>query len=635
MDVVPYITGISTRLDEAYSSDPSAFNRSALGGYPVLRNEENIHVSGFNLKNGNTAPTVSIGEITSSSIENIILSIPNTATSGDLNVTVNGVQSLNNFNSVEAEYNKEPNSSNNRILNNRRRLYVWGNEGKVDDVTIRYPTFRVGPNGEEVFSYDSGGTGTYLYKNGTSYLVGESFTQWYDTVVSIDNYGQLYGLALNGDCASPGSVNTGYCASFYLYPLVTSNMNIWAYGDDYAAFSRTDASAWENTSNGRRYNPNRIQNPKLVTTYNDGTSYIYSTYYDSTEKLLKFRAGTIAMTTSYTQQNNTNRTFTYDATRSQFSTNAQNLSGYVNPGDNNYYSISYIERTGNMMNYKYWYSIEGYSGTNNFQSRIYNQNQSLTASANIGNYSNGSNGSATGYQTIDSGNNASAYSALTVYNGTAIVCWYDSFAKSLKLKYNTAPLTGTTWSTAITIDSNLAGWYPDMVVDKEGGIHISYYGAKNGDLKYAYLSSYEDQVADVCTIDSFLSVGTRTSISVSTKKQEFTVGNETFEKYVPFISYYMGAFTATQTCLRTAWPVALDTNITSNATNTYADGAVSDMYTGNWEVQTLPLDSFPSDYTIGIGVKQTSETDAVAAKAEGNIILGYGTIDGLETARLY
>jgi hypothetical protein len=174
-----------------------------------------------------------------------------------------------------------------------------------------------------------------------------------------------------------------------------------------------------------------------------------------------------------------------------------------------------------------------------------------------------------------------------------------------------------------------------MVLDKDGGIHIAYYGAKNGDLKYAYLTSYTDGTADVCTVDSFLSVGTKASISVSTKKESFTVNGTSVEKYVPFISYYMSSFTATQTSVRTAWPVALGTNGNSAGSNTYTDGVESDIFTGSWEVQTLPLDSFPTDYTIGIGVKNTSTTESAAAKAEGNIILGYGTTEGLETARLY
>ena len=83
----------------------------------------------------------------------------------------------------------------------------------------------------------------------------------------------------------------------------------------------------------------------------------------------------------------------------------------------------------------------------------------------------------------------------------------------------------------------------------------------------------------------------------------------------------MSAFTATQNSVRTAWPAMLGTNKTAN--NTYCDGAVNDKYTGYWEVQTLPLESFPNDYTVGIGEKN------------GSILLGYGTSEGLEISTLY
>ena len=644
VDVVPYIVDIKTSLSEAYLSDPTTFSRSALGGYPVLRGETGIEITGFNFSNG-TDPTVSCGEVTSSSLNSITLSIPDDAISGDFDVTVGTVLSLNNKNSVDVEYNQEPNNNNNKILNNKRSFYVWGSEQKGGDATVRYPTFRVGPNGEEVFSYDLGGTSTYLYKDGTPYLVGTSFTQWYDTVVSIDNSGNLYGLALNGDCASPGSTVTGYCASLYLYPLVSSNISVWAYGDDYVDFNRAGAFAWENTSNGTRYNPNRIQNPKLVTTIDsDGTSYIYSTYYDATEKLIKFRAGNT--TSKVYTKSNTTINFTYVEGKGFKGDTVDRSNNYVFI-NGYYYKLTYASRdarNGNNPRY-YYYTISGYQSTSDFTSSIYTKNNTTTTvTDSIGNYSNGTGGSTKSYQEIASDTSASSYSALAVASdGTAIVCWYDSAAKALKLKYNTSPLTGTTWSTAITIDSGLAGWYPDMVVDNGGGIHIAYYGAKNGDLKYAYLSSYTDTIADVCTVDSFLSVGTRASISVSATTKGFKVGNTTVQKYVPFISYYMGAFTATQTSVRTAWPVALGDNKSaidnSTTSNTYINGAINDQYTGGWEVQTLPLDSFPSDYTIGIGVKATDiSTDAAkaaAVKAEGNIILGYGTSAGLETARLY
>ncbi|WP_294430676.1 Ig-like domain repeat protein [uncultured Treponema sp.] len=647
MDVVPYIMGISTSLDGAYSSDPTAYSRSALGVYPVLRGEEGIIVTGFNLK-ASATPTVSLGSVTSSSKDSITLSIPAAATSGDFDVTVSSVQSLNNKNSVAVEYNKEPNSSNNLILNNRRCFYVWGNSHKTIDATldstIRYPTFRVGPSGEEVFSFDLGGDMTYLYKNETPYLVGTSFTQWYDTAVSVDNKGNLYGVALNGDNAANGSKAFDANARFHFYPLVTSNLQAWTYTLNNGAF------AWENASNGTIYNPNRVLNPKLVTVRNDDNtiSYVYATYYDASEKLVKFRAGTYGLVTKYTQYATSTR-FSWNSNYNLY-TNSDNYNGdyYVLIGDT-YYPLKYESGQ-----YTRRYSVTGYTAKQTFDSAVYTKSEETGPSESIGNYSTaaGSKGSAPGYQTIASGSAASVYSALAVASdGTAIVCWYDSTEKALKLKYNSDPLNGDTWKagaatdnkTEIIIDSGLAGWYPDMVVDGDGGIHIAYYGAKNGDLKYAYLTSYTDTVADVCTVDSFLSVGTRASISVSATKKGFKVGDTTVQKYVPFISYYMGAFTATQTSVRTAWPVALGENESaidkSKTPNTYVDGAVNDQYTGSWEVQTLPLDSFPSDYTIGIGVKATATSTAAeraaAVKAEGNIILGYGTTEGLETARLY
>jgi hypothetical protein len=47
MDRLPYIIGLVTALTSAYPSNPSVFNRSALGLYPV-RDNETITINGFN-----------------------------------------------------------------------------------------------------------------------------------------------------------------------------------------------------------------------------------------------------------------------------------------------------------------------------------------------------------------------------------------------------------------------------------------------------------------------------------------------------------------------------------------------------------------------------------------------------------
>ena len=183
--------------------------------------------------------------------------------------------------------------------------------------------------------------------------------------------------------------------------------------------------------------------------------------------------------------------------------------------------------------------------------------------------------------------------------------------------YNTQPKLTTSSSqwgqNTVAIDSDFAGWYVDMIVDGNGGIHIAYYGASAGDLKYAYLEDYKDTNPKIVTVDSYLSVGSNISIDVL----ENTVGAE--KKYIPYISYFMSAFTKTSSSVRVAW---LNTSDYSKL-----DGAKNDQFTGDWEIMTVPTSQVPLDYTIGIGIKKNSSNNNSA-------LLGYGTKNGLQTASL-
>ena len=137
-----------------------------------------------------------------------------------------------------------------------------------------------------------------------------------------------------------------------------------------------------------------------------------------------------------------------------------------------------------------------------------------------------------------------------------------------------------------------------------------------------YLPSYTSD-AQIATVDSYLSVGTNISIEVPTAKETVykADGTTTLSRYVPRISYFMSAFTKTKYSVRTAYPYKL------NAKNEIADGVENDMFTGNWEVMTVPTDQIPLDYTIGVGLKKNdSNTDST--------LLGYGTKTGLQTAAL-
>jgi len=163
VNIVPYISEIETPLGKAYASSPSAFNRSAMGGYPV-KEGDSITIKGFNL-----GDAVDIDNAVISGTDNVALSgvsnngttikgtIPNNATSGPLVVTVNGIASFNNSanKSKTAAYNKEPNGVNNNVLDNSRYIYVW-NTGYIDNSTVANiynPFMRIAANGTRLLSY--------------------------------------------------------------------------------------------------------------------------------------------------------------------------------------------------------------------------------------------------------------------------------------------------------------------------------------------------------------------------------------------------------------------------------------------------------------------------------------------------
>jgi len=241
---------------------------------------------------------------------------------------------------------------------------------------------------------------------------------------------------------------------------------------------------------------------------------------------------------------------------------------------------------------------------------------------------NSNYGSAPGYHTIADDDSAEykggPYVAHGVTStGVAVVAWYDASKKRLVYSYNTTPqtpVTGGAWQTnAKVIDSDFAGWYVDLAVDEKNGIHIAYYTSSKGDLKYAYLPSYNG-TATVVTVDSYLSVGTQ--ISISTRNE----GTATNPKIVPYISYFQSAFTQTSSSVRTAWlPNGVDGGV--------KDGAKDELFTGDWEVMTIPMSGIvPKDETICNGVPTSNATGA--PQWAGTVVLGFMSDDGYKKAVL-
>ena len=593
VDVVPYITGVKTSLSKTYAAEPSAFSRSATGAYSV-RQGEKIQIEGFNLGEniasvtveGMSATTLSNGTVGGKNVSNTITL--SSAKSGNISLIVNGVEALNNKNAEPTfelkddkyyvktiEYNAEGNNLNNNKLTDDRKLFVWKFTDVVSDSGVRYPTMRVGKDSNQTvcFAYDSGAQAYKMYlshnlSTSADFTSDYSFTQWYDTGVAVDKNGRIYGASQNGDSGGTGDQTYGgnYANGFFYAWNTKSETGTNSSGSTSAYNQGSKKRAIESTHNGTYFNGQRIRNPKLVTGDN-GDAYLV--YYDSSNDQIRFRYGKVSGSSSYPSF--TGALDNHNGSNYGSAAKYQVIAGGTSPS-------SPTAPTGNSTSL---------GGTNATRSGEY---------------------SAVGLSTKTGAGYVS---------GTAVVAWYDASNQRLLFSYNTQPKSTSSanqWGqNTISIDSDFAGWYVDMIVDGNGGIHIAYYGASAGDLKYAYLEDYKDTNPKIVTVDSYLSVGSNISIDVL----ENTVGAE--KKYIPYISYFMSAFTKTNSSVRVAW---LNTTDYSKV-----DGVKKDQFTGDWEIMTIPTSQVPLDYTIGIGIKKNSSNNNSA-------LLGYGTKKGLQTASL-
>jgi len=695
VNVVPYITEIITPLSDAYKANPSAFNRSALGWYPV-REGQQITINGFNLANGTTANvtinnapnTFTASSVNKNSITGTVLTA---AVSGPLTVTVSTITSFNNRNNnaagrvngvVGTGYNDEPNNSNNNILTDDRNIYVWSagsllnkNSGG-NSTTLEYPAFRVSQTGKRLLVYNNQASGTGTGGQGSA-------SSSFGSVVLINNK-----ASVNPPATTDYTNNIENTLNRYVYLTVAvdtgTNDTHWYVG------------ANSQTSTGRTaYN----LHSRNATAYRFGgtppaniTGTAINTWIDAASQAGNMQPG------QYKTRILGNRVVDTDGSDSS-RIRIPRIHSRSTGTDDSMIVMSYGDSLRDQNIYLHYGPATG-SGP----SPIFGGDFAPAADGNNTNASPSNSTNATsearGWEhavdwtttpasltfaqarpyaariqkvtdsysssAADKQHRGSIYtaSASIARSGSSIpvIAWYDRSAQNLLISYGNASYTSVTatsdWQNRATVVQQGVGTHVDMAVDGGNNVHLAYYDVLNGGLYYAYIpnsgfpvrtsSGGSKDVTGIKTVkvDTFLSAGTKIMINI----REQGTGN-----YVPYITYLHSSFAETLSSVRAAWPVTASTGVVkghNTANDVLAGTDANDRFLGNWEVMTVPVENVPSvDYFIANGVPRTSTgwvtpsgTDALNAGTYTNndtsalinrtILVGYMTDNRYEGAVL-
>ncbi len=555
LDVVPYITGLTTMLS-AKGVDSA---RSAKGHWPVYYHRdspnsndgsysgaaESFNVNGFNFASGNGA-----------------LAGQSMTKSGWLVVTRGAtdseVQSLNNINNNDAKlsgtdydnaYNRQPNGRNNNLLTDDVYVDVWqlNNRAAVlGGQTIEQPVMKINPaaagKGRIGFAFKYGtGTQQYAMPNGTS----NSYTNWHtgkDTKYSVtfayDSNGASYSTTADGDSSGTYSDYFSFSTSIWGKPKVTNNnKTIQGNASRIEMIGQKGKKTGDTTT--KFYSlATKHQSPVIATA---GTN-VYLAYYDSFNQELRFRSN---LGTAFASNN-----------------------------------------VGNVGNFQ-----DQYTGTDEGNIPTYaatKTNCQIVAEE-------GSTAQGGEYVSM-----AAIPKSGSMTDDVVVLVWFDTKAKKMWYSYNTTPSSdrkGTTntqtdaagdgWKKPVQIfGTKASGQYCKVAVDGNGSVHIAAYDSTSGSVWYAYLDDYtKPGDAVTCRVDSG-NAGKGLTIDVAL--------NEGKTAAIPCIGYY-SSVKGLPKYARLAAPGSVN------------DGISGGKYTGNWEVAYVPSDSIVKEDNINIGLWKTAD----------------------------
>ena len=656
VDILPYITRVTTRMSKKDTTNPEVYSRTAKGHYPIASDETatgSVILHGYNLAAANADVDISSGmgsrasgayAYTVSGTITTINNMNNNDAHGEYDLTTEGLAERTK---VANMYNRQPNTSTNLTLTDDVYFDMWefNSDSATSGSALRYPVMHINPTNNQIgFGFVRGSDSVSFPANGNSYI-------WYQTnrkdYIGTNFVYDSNGVAHNVSIGLDAQFDTGI-AGRMLY----NNSNWYAGNNGANRIKQWDmrySISLESIGipNGvyvKGVNTNvdggmgiididRFSTPAIAASAHTNGTAVYIMYYDSDHDQIRFRYGEVPETganrtgTQYGLLNDSKS----EVYRHNERNNRTDILSDTSDKNNTYNTHGMFEA------HKDYYAL--------VTGKYYNQ-----ANDNLG-------GTA-GTLRTDTGNNGSAYYALGVVPGDSmnndkvVMIWFDQVANKLMYMYRMNLGTNTTASNQ---DASVNGvtnvWSkPEelysgplqdcaMTVDVNGGIHIAAYDQNNANLLYMYKKTYDTAGVVSCVVDAYSQIGNRLSIDAALNADN---------KVVPYISYFAEGLSSLP---KLAY---LPDGITTTSADTIAasikDGAEAstNLFTRDWEVSMIPTSSklqSGAGYNVSIGVfkdkatgkvgqafKPAKTTDVVTdqntrkryANGTTELVLGYG-----------
>ncbi|HBI37828.1 MAG TPA: hypothetical protein DDY71_09305 [Spirochaetia bacterium] len=701
LDVVPYITRIDTQLGNATSvvDRKSVYNRTSTGRYPVYKDltrglYEVINVYGYNLvpdyivvgkdadginatNNGLEAGVNQLGGITTVVANSqYSVSVENAVQSGYINVVnaTGWISTTNNVKSVYSTENEEKNNMNNNLLKDNRWLELWTFNQVAGVTEARMVDMELSTNNNINWGmgYTDNRAGVSV-NNAAPVELRRSYTRYFDNKIAFNTSNSYFFVSQCGDTLGvPVTAWTSGPSQFGLNYRNTPGAS-WEYNSAAAGGRKVYI---ESNWNGADVNKlDRVQNPDMKISGDDAYSRVYMTYYDSLQKLVKFRFFEIGTDAAITTGGTVNVDYvTLDTTGTIRSTLVPYRNGGVQwnqteqgvvgahrnggtkrqgfvaiagaNGNSNTAAVGYTadntaivawyDSVGTSLKIKYntspWSSYSGYFefDSNNLAVPVANTYRfKLSVDGTLVNSGNdiavtftaptgGTNRHQLVYELnkiltenygcfaeVNPVTNRLIFRSFQTGATSRVVLSAPTGANSLLTAmgaFNQAAGAGVAWVER-SIDTDGAGKFVSITTDggAKGGIHLAYQQTANGDLKYAYLPTYDcaDGAIRVVTVDSYGQVGQYTDINIK----------DVSGAKIPYITYYNMSNADTKLGAKVAYPITAPSTWTDN---TVAGVNSSELFTGNWEVSIIPAREVPKQYRISNGITTA-----------GDLIVGY------------